>query len=171
MRPPTPESLSRAARLLLPLARVSASGIYLGVLSVKTGSFPGHPLNACGPRRCRWRRTTPWARRQSTTGALFDQHLHPGCIPRPHLFATAGVLTYRAPSESEPPRGLRGSGHCPPSFFASSMPFPCANPAGHLSACAFRYSITKTDSCHHLGAGYIYRPPVARARRSTVGFC
>ena len=118
---PLAESLGQAARLLLPFVRITASGTGLGVLS-RTGSFPDYPLNTNVHQSCRWRRTTPWARRQSTTGALFDQHLHPGGIPRPHLFATAGVLTYRAPSRSEPPRGLCDSGPCPPSCFASLRP-------------------------------------------------
>ena len=74
---PLAESLDQAARLLLPIVRIAASGIYLGVLS-RTGSSPGHPLNTSVHQSCRWRRTTPWARRQSATGALFNQHLHPG---------------------------------------------------------------------------------------------
>ena len=118
---PLAESLGLAARLLFPFARIAASGIYLGVLS-RTGSFPGHPLNAIGPQRCRWRRTTPWARRQSATGALFYQLMYPGGIPGHYLSITAGVLTYRAPSEPALPRGLSSSGHCPPSRFASSLP-------------------------------------------------
>ena len=118
-------SRSRALLLAVPVW-----GCCLG-----QGVSPTNPLNAIVHQSCRWRRTTPWARRQSTTGALFDQHLHPGGIPRPHLFATAGVLTYRAPSESEPPRGLSNSGHCPPSRFASSMPsLPAVSPASLHSA-------------------------------------
>ena len=166
---PLAGSPGQAARRLFPFARIAASGTCMGVLS-RTGSFPNYPLNAIGPQRCRWRRTTPWARRQSATGALFYQLMYPGGIPGHYLSITAGVLTYRAPSESAPPRGLSSSGHCPPSRFASSIPSLRSDPAGHLSACAFRYSITETDSCHHLGAGHIYRPPAARSP-STSGFC
>ena len=118
---PLAGSPGQAARRLFPFARIAASGTCMGVLS-RTGSFPNYPLNAIGPQRCRWRRTTPWARRQSATGALFYQLMYPGGIPGHYLSITAGVLTYRAPSESALPRGLSSSGHCPPSCFASSLP-------------------------------------------------